>query len=49
MSDNGTLKDHLEDVIIERNELLRQVEQLKQIIDELTKQYDALWRVSDHE
>ena len=29
MSDNGTLRDHLADVISERNELLRQVELLE--------------------
>ena len=29
MSDNGTLRDHLADVISERNELLRKVEQLQ--------------------
>ena len=49
MSDNGTLRDHLADVINERNDLLRQVELLKQRIDELTDQYGALWKVSDPE
>lgn len=29
MSDNGTLRDHLADVIRERNDLLREVERLK--------------------
>jgi hypothetical protein len=29
LSDNGTLRDHLSDVINERNELLRKVEQLE--------------------
>ena len=29
MSDNGTLRDYLADVINERNELLRKVEQLE--------------------
>lgn len=29
MSDNGTLRDHLADVINERNELLRKVELLE--------------------
>ena len=29
MTDNGTLRDHLADVINERNELLRKVEQLE--------------------
>ncbi len=47
MSDNGTLRDHLADVINERNDLLRQVEMLKQRIDELTNQYGALWKVED--
>ena len=28
-SDNGTLRDHLADVINERNELLRKIEQLE--------------------
>jgi hypothetical protein len=49
MSDNGTLRDHLADVINERNDLLRQVELLKQRIDDLTNQYGALWKVSDPE
>ena len=29
MSDNGTLRDHLNDVISERNELLRKIQQLE--------------------
>lgn len=29
MTDNGTLRDHLTDVINERNELLRKIEQLE--------------------
>ncbi len=49
MTDNGTLRDYLADVITERNDLLRQVELLKQRIDELTNQYGALWKVSDPE
>jgi hypothetical protein len=49
MSDNGTLRDHLADVINERNDLLRQVELLKQRIDELTNQYGKLWKVHDPE
>ena len=49
MSDNGTLRDHLADVINERNDLLRQVELLKQRIDELTNQYGKLWKVDDPE
>ena len=36
--DAGTLKDHLEDVISERNELLRQVELLKEHINDLIQQ-----------
>ena len=45
ISDNGTLRDHLADVITERNELLRKVEQLEARIDELTRQLSALWKV----
>jgi hypothetical protein len=41
MSDNGTLRDHLADVITERNELLRQVELLKERIDELMQIIDT--------
>jgi len=47
MSDNGTLRDHLADVINERNELLRQVEQLQKRLDILMRQYGALWKVED--
>ena len=36
--DAGTLKDHLADVITERNELLRQVELLKEHINDLIQQ-----------
>jgi hypothetical protein len=32
MTDNGTLRDHLADVINERNELLRQVESLQALL-----------------
>ena len=32
MSDNGTLRDHLTDVIIERNELLRKVVALQEML-----------------
>ncbi len=32
MSDNGTLRDHLTDVIIERNELLRKVVSLQEML-----------------
>ena len=35
MSDNGTLRDHLADVINERNNLLREIERLKKRIAEL--------------
>ena len=43
MSDNGTLRDHLADVINERNDLLRQVELLKQRIAELLLTLDLPW------
>ena len=45
MSDNGTLRDHLADVINERNELLRKVELLEARIDVLSTQLAALWKV----
>ena len=32
MSDNGTLRDHLSDVIMERNELLLKVESLEAML-----------------
>ena len=32
MTDNGTLRDHLADVINERNELLRKVERLEALL-----------------
>jgi hypothetical protein len=32
LSDNGTLRDHLSDVINERNELLRKVESLQAML-----------------
>ena len=35
MTDNGTLRDHLADVISERNELLRKVEVLQQMAHNL--------------
>ena len=41
MSDNGTLRDHLADVINERNELLRKVELLEARIDKLSRQLAA--------
>ena len=45
--DNGTLRDHLADVINERNELLRKVETMQAQIDELTRQLAALWKVDN--
>ena len=45
MSDNGTLRDYLADVINERNELLRKVETMQAQIDELSRQLAALWKV----
>jgi hypothetical protein len=45
ISDNGTLRDHLADVINERNELLRKIETMQTRIDELSKQLAALWKV----
>ena len=47
MTDNGTLRDHLADVIEERNELLRKVETMQTRIDELSKQLAALWKVNN--
>lgn len=47
MTDNGTLRDHLADVISERNELLRKVETMQAQIDELTRQLAALWKVDN--
>jgi regulator of replication initiation timing len=41
--DAGTLKDHLADVISERNELLREVERLKKRIAELLLTLDLPW------
>ncbi len=41
MSDNGTLRDHLADVINERNQLLRQVEILEARVMELTRELVA--------
>ena len=43
MSDAGTLKDYLEDVINERNQLLREVERLKKRIAELLLTLDLPW------
>ena len=47
MTDNGTLRDHLADVIEDRNELLRKVETMQTRIDELSKQLAALWKVDN--
>jgi len=47
ISDNQTLRDHLADVINERNELLRKVELLEARIDVLTEQLSALWKVDN--
>jgi predicted nuclease with TOPRIM domain len=47
MTDNETLRDHLADVINERNELLRKVELLEARIDVLTEQLAALWKVDN--
>jgi hypothetical protein len=47
MTDNGTLRDHLADVINERNELLRKVELLEARLDVVTKQLAALWKVDN--
>ena len=47
MTDNGTLRDHLADVINERNELLRKVELLEARLDELSRQLGALWKVDN--
>ena len=47
MTYNGTLRDHLADVIEERNELLRKVETMQARIDELTRQLAALWKVDN--
>ena len=41
--DAGTLKDYLEDVISERNNLLREVERLKKRIAELLLTLDLPW------
>jgi len=49
MSDNGTLRDHLADVINERNDLYRKIQIMQAQIDELTRQLAALWKVSDPE
>ena len=47
MTDNQTLRDHLADVIEERNELLRKVETMQARIDELSRQLSALWKVDN--
>ena len=43
--DNGTLKDHLEDVIIERNELQRRLEDANKTIRRLEAELDRLERM----
>ena len=45
MSDNGTLKDHLEDVINERNDLLNRLEEANKTIRSLEKECDRLERL----
>ena len=45
MADNGTLKDHLEDVINERNELLRRLEEANKTIRGLEAELDRLERM----
>lgn len=47
MTDNQTLRDHLADVIEERNDLLRKVETMQARIDELSKQLAALWKIDN--
>ena len=47
MTDNGTLRDHLADVIEERNDLYRKVQIMQAQIDELTRQLAALWKVDN--
>ncbi len=47
INDNQTLRDHLADVINERNELLRKVETMQKRIDELSRQLGALWKVDN--
>lgn len=47
MTDNQTLRDHLADVIEERNDLLRKVEAMQARIDTLSKQLAALWKVDN--
>jgi prefoldin subunit 5 len=47
MSDNGTLRDHIFDVIYERNKLRRQVEALNAQIEELIKQLSELLEVDN--
>ncbi len=42
MTDNGTLRDHLADVINERNELLRRIELLETRIDKYRDQVIAI-------
>ncbi len=37
MSDNGTMRDHIDDLMIERDALLKQTRQLQRQIDHLRK------------
>ena len=48
MSDNQTLRDHLEDMSIERNELLREREQLNKRLVELNKRVYTLEHILWH-
>ena len=45
MSDLGTLKDHLEDVITERNDLLCRLEEANKTIRSLEAELDRLERL----
>ena len=47
MTDNGTLRDHLADVIEERNDLYRKVQIMQAQIEELSRQLAALWKVDN--
>jgi predicted nuclease with TOPRIM domain len=48
MSDNGTLKDHLEDVISERNELVRRLQEASKTIRALEAELDRLERLTSN-
>ena len=45
MTDNGTLRDHLADVINERNELLRKVKQLEATISVMQRTQETQSKV----